>query len=257
MAGEEQRVLVSASVPYLSQGSEGEPVTRLQALLNVASDAGLAEDGIFGPLTDGAVRGFQAARHLLVDGIVGPQTWTALLSMPGRFPEVILHQPQPYDIVDEPIRLAGIGRAFEGTIATRAYDADGNLLAQSYVQGGAMPMATFQGQLALEAVPPTTHGTLEVFPAPVTDEGNIPLEKVIVPIIFGRALTDPYYGFHPHTVVPGETLSGLAEAFYGDASQFPRIFEANRNVINDPDLIYPGQVLRIPFGVGTTFPPGG
>jgi hypothetical protein len=80
---------------------------------------------------------------------------------------------------------------------------------------------------------------------------------VVIPIVFGRALDDTYFGFHPHTVVPGDTLSGLAQAFYGDASLFPRIFEANRNVIADPDLIFPGQVLRIPFGEGTTFPPGG
>ena len=256
MSNGEGRVLVTASLPVLRRGSEGEPVTRLQALLNVATQAGLAEDGIFGPLTEAAVEDFQTSRHLLVDGIVGPQTWTALLSMPGRFPEVIVHQPQPFDIVDEPIRIAGIGRAFEGTIATRALDADGNTLAQSFVQGGAMALATFQGELALGAIPPTPHGTLEVGPAPVTDEGPPP-EKVIVPVVFGRALDETYFGFHPHAVVEGDTLSGLAQAFYGDPSLFPRIFEANRNIISDPDLIFIGQILRIPFGEGTTFPPGG
>ena len=256
MTNGERTVLITASLPVLRRGSEGQAVTRLQALLNVATQAGLAEDGIFGPLTEAAVRNFQTSRHLLVDGIVGPQTWTALLSVPGRFPEVIVHQPQPFDIVDEPIRIAGIGRAFEGTIATRALDANGNTLAESFVQGGAMALATFQGQLALAAVPPTARGTLEVGPAPVTDEGPPP-EKVIIPIVFGRALDDTYVGFHPHTVVAGETLSGLAQAFYGNPSLFPRIFEANRNVIGDPDLIFPGQVLRIPFGATTTFPPGG
>ena len=55
----------------------------------------------------------------------------------------------------------------------------------------------------------------------------------------------------------GETLSGIAQAFYGDPSLFPRIFEANRNLLEDPDLIFPGQVLRIPFGADTTFPTGG
>ena len=256
MTSEERRTLVTASLPVLSRGDQGEGVTRLQALLNVAAGAGLAEDGIFGPLTEAAVTDFQGSRHLLVDGIVGPQTWTALLSRPGRFPEVIVEQPQPFDIVDDPIRIGGIGRAFEGTISTRARDADGNTLAASFVQGGAIALSTFQGELALGAIPPTPHGTLEVGPAPVTDEGPEP-ENVIIPIVFGRALDDTYFGFHPHTVGPGDTLSGLAQAFYGDAALFPRIFEANRNVITDPDLIFPGQVLRIPFGAGTTFPAGG
>lgn len=167
---------------------------------------------------------------------------------------MIVHQPQPFDIVDEPIRIAGIGRAFEGTIATRALDANGNTLGELFVQGGAMALATFQGELALGAIPPTPHGTLEVGPAPVTDEGPPP-EKTIIPIVFGRALDDTYVGFHPHTVA-GETLSGLAQAFYGNPSLFPRIFDANRNIISDPDLIFAGQVLRIPFGAETTFPPG-
>ncbi|MGI8808315.1 MAG: Gmad2 immunoglobulin-like domain-containing protein [Acidimicrobiales bacterium] len=256
MTGEERRVLITTSLPVLRVGSEGEPVTRLQALLNVASGAGLVEDGAFGPLTEAAVTDFQVTRHLLVDGFVGPQTWTALLWVPGRFPEVIVHQPQPFDIVDDPILIAGIGRAFEGTIATRALDADGNTLAQSFVQGRAGALGTFQGQLALGAVPATSHGTLEIGPAPVSDEGPPP-EKTSIPIVFGRVLDETYFGFHPHTVVPGDTLSGLAEAFYGDASLFSRIFDANRNVVSDPDVLVADQILRIPVGEGTRFPPGG
>ena len=256
MTGESSKMLVTASLPLLRMGSEEESVTRLQALLNAVADAGLAEDGIFGSLTEAAVKDFQASRSLFVDGIVGPQTWTALLSVPGRFPEVIVQQPQPFDIIDEPIHIAGIGRAFEGTIATRVLDADGNTLARSFVQGGAFALRSFQGELAVGAVPPTPHGTLEVGPAPVSDEGPPP-QIVVIPIVFGRNLDETYIGFHPHTVVTGETLSGLAEAFYQDASLLPRIVEANRNVLTDPDVIVPGQVLRIPFGQDTIFPPGG
>jgi nucleoid-associated protein YgaU len=49
-----------------------------------------------------------------------------------------------------------------------------------------------------------------------------------------------------HTVVKGDTLSKIAKAQYGDAMKDPVIFEANRPMIEDPDKIYPGQVLRIP-----------
>jgi len=49
-----------------------------------------------------------------------------------------------------------------------------------------------------------------------------------------------------HVVESGDTLSKIAKEVYGDAMKYPVIFEANRPMLKDPDLIYPGQVLRIP-----------
>ena len=49
-----------------------------------------------------------------------------------------------------------------------------------------------------------------------------------------------------HVVQKGETLSKIAEQYYGDPSLYPKIFEANREVIKDPNLIFPGQKIRIP-----------
>ena len=49
-----------------------------------------------------------------------------------------------------------------------------------------------------------------------------------------------------YTVVSGDSLSKIAKRFYGDASQWPRIHEANRDQISNPDLIHPGQQLKIP-----------
>ncbi len=82
----------------LRQGSRGFKVEFLQRLLNKAATrerAGgtpLRVDGIFGPLTDAAVRAFQGRhRPLVVDGIAGPQTWNALaLRSEGEHARVIL-----------------------------------------------------------------------------------------------------------------------------------------------------------------------
>ena len=49
-----------------------------------------------------------------------------------------------------------------------------------------------------------------------------------------------------YTVVKGDSLSKIAKEIYGDAMRYPEIFEANRPMLEDPNLIYPGQVLRIP-----------
>jgi LysM repeat protein len=49
-----------------------------------------------------------------------------------------------------------------------------------------------------------------------------------------------------YTVKAGDTLSKIAKAHYGDATQYTKIFEANRDKLKDPDKIFPGQVLVIP-----------
>jgi nucleoid-associated protein YgaU len=49
-----------------------------------------------------------------------------------------------------------------------------------------------------------------------------------------------------YTVVAGDSLSKIAKKLYGDGNKWKRIFEANRDTVKDPDLIHPGQVLRIP-----------
>ena len=49
-----------------------------------------------------------------------------------------------------------------------------------------------------------------------------------------------------YTVVAGDTLSKIAKQEYGDASKWKHIYEANKNVIKNPDLIYPGQTFKIP-----------
>lgn len=49
-----------------------------------------------------------------------------------------------------------------------------------------------------------------------------------------------------YTVVSGDSLSKIAKEFYGDASVYQTIFEANKPMLSHPDKIYPGQMLRIP-----------
>ena len=49
-----------------------------------------------------------------------------------------------------------------------------------------------------------------------------------------------------YTVQSGDTLGKIAKQFYGDAMKYPKIFEANQPMLDNPDKIYPGQVLRIP-----------
>ena len=49
-----------------------------------------------------------------------------------------------------------------------------------------------------------------------------------------------------YVVQKGDSLSRIAKERYGNANQWAKIYEANRDQIKDPDLIYPGQTLKIP-----------
>ena len=64
--------------PLVRTGDRDHPVRTLQYLLR-ARNHPVTVDGIFGAKTDAAVRAFQMDKHLAVDGIVGPNTWSALI----------------------------------------------------------------------------------------------------------------------------------------------------------------------------------
>ena len=49
-----------------------------------------------------------------------------------------------------------------------------------------------------------------------------------------------------YTVKGGDSLSKIARYIYGDASAFQKIFDANRDILKAPDVIHPGQILKIP-----------
>jgi len=50
-----------------------------------------------------------------------------------------------------------------------------------------------------------------------------------------------------YEIVSGDTLGGIAKRYYGNASKYMKIFEANKDIISDPNKIYPGQKIRIPL----------
>ena len=50
-----------------------------------------------------------------------------------------------------------------------------------------------------------------------------------------------------YEIVSGDTLGGIAKKYYGNAGKYMKIFEANRDIIDDPNKIYPGQKIKIPM----------
>ena len=76
---------------------------------------------------------------------------------------------------------------------------------------------------------------------PQADFGNVQGSVRSTEEITGGAPSEQMY-----TVIKGDTLSHIAQHFYGKAGRWRRIFDANRDQLDDPDRIQPGQVLRVP-----------
>lgn len=95
----------------LKRGSRGADVKTLQGKLN------LMQDGIFGPLTEEAVKEFQKSRGLTADGVVGSRTWAALGVSQGkrRVDQIIIHYtatPEGEEFSNEQIRHSHLTRGF-------------------------------------------------------------------------------------------------------------------------------------------------
>jgi nucleoid-associated protein YgaU len=76
---------------------------------------------------------------------------------------------------------------------------------------------------------------------------SVNVDGVTVPAhLSGPQAVESYNKIQYYIIQSGDTLSKIAQHFYGNPSKYSTIFEANREVIRNPDLIFPGQKIRIP-----------
>lgn len=107
-----------------------------------------------------------------------------------------------------------------------------------------LALATKEIGVPPEYVPPPLYYTATVDPQTTTTTVRNPDPP---PVVTPTVVTPPAAAQHLYyTVNPGDSLWHIAELWYHDGSQWPRIYEANRDQISNPNLIYPGQVLIIP-----------
>lgn len=152
-----------------------------------------------------------------------------------------IQQPQPFDLVGPTILIAGNATAFEGTLSITV--SEGHDEFSSFTTVGALGLRQFQGSIA---IPESNAFQLSrLFLTLADDTGNENGPSVVIPVIFGPKILGGYQGWQPHVVQPGDTLTKIAQQYYGTGA-FQPIFEANQHVISDPNLIFAGQVLRIP-----------
>ncbi|MCA0920911.1 LysM peptidoglycan-binding domain-containing protein [Pseudooceanicola nanhaiensis] len=95
------------------------------------------------------------------------------------------------------------------------------------------------------ALPEINQGLYELRVDQVDADGNV-LSRIETPFQRVAAADLPPTGVTQVTVQPGSTLWALAREKYGEGILYVRVFEANRDRIRNPDLIYPGQVFTMP-----------
>ncbi len=157
-----------------------------------------------------------------------------------------IDQPREHDLVGDPILVSGVATAFEATMSYRVHDGHDEVTGFFNVGGGTGEHGQFQ--LALEvggAAFALDRVFVEIFESSAEDGSEI--NKVTVPVLLGFRLVPGYYGYREHVVRRGDTLWSIAEATYGRGGSHPLIVRANPE-ITDPDVIRPGQVLRLPIG---------
>lgn len=158
-----------------------------------------------------------------------------------------IHQPRPFDIVGNPILIAGVGSGFEATLQYRVHDGHDERAGFFNVGGGTGEHGQFQLSVdATGAAFALDRLFVEIFEESAKDGSEI--NKVITPVIYGPRIVPGYIGFRLHKVVRGDTLSKIARANYGDAGRFNDIVRANPTLIADPNRIFVGQILKIPIG---------
>ena len=158
-----------------------------------------------------------------------------------------IQQPKPFDLVGDPVLIAGIGQGFEATLNWRVHDGHDERTGFFNVGGGTGEHGQFQVQAQIgNAAFQLDRLFVEVFEESAEDGSEI--NKVIVPVIYGPRIVPGYIGFRIHRVKAGDTLSNIARDNYGDPSLFSRIARANPQLVTDPDRIFVGQELKVPIG---------
>lgn len=168
---------------------------------------------------------------------------------------VQVRHPAPHDLVADVFTVAGIGTGFEGTVGWRVLDSQGRTIKEGGTQAGGMAVL---GEISV-SIDLAGHDLaanesaliLQVFgdnPG-LPDEGPDPgFDVNTIPVTVGSQLVNGYVGFQLYTVKPGDWLSKIASENQFGSTTANAIFAANRDQLQDPNLIHPGQVLRIPLG---------
>ncbi|SMX30768.1 LysM peptidoglycan-binding domain-containing protein [Octadecabacter ascidiaceicola] len=183
-------------------------------------------------------------------------------------PAIIAITPDGVDVVQAPV-AADIPPEVMSNVAldTITYDLEGDVILQGRAIGDGGYVQVYVNNAPVSRLPVDSNGdwrgdlpdvdtgvyTLRI--DEVDDQGDV-VSRIETPFLredpadvieaMAEDVANPEFTVATRTVQPGATLWAIAEERYGSGILYFKVFEANRDRIRDPDLIYPGQVFMVP-----------
>ena len=159
---------------------------------------------------------------------------------------VDVQQPRSYDLVSNAIQVAGVGGgAFEANFNYRVTEGHDELTGSFMAGDGAGGHGQFQLTVDVSSASfQLDRVFVEVFHTSPNDGAE--LDKVVVPVVLGPKIIPGYINYLEHVVESGETLWGISTQYYGSGNLYYRLVSANPHTVPNPNLIQPGDIVRVP-----------
>lgn len=161
---------------------------------------------------------------------------------------IYLEQPRTYDLVGNVIQVAGVaGGAFEANFNYRVHEGHDEVTGSFLAGDGGGGHSQFQITVDVTGASFMLDRLfVDLFHVSAKDGSE--LDKVVVPVVFGPKIVPGYRTYLEHVVVAGETLWGIAAKYYGNGNLYHRLVAANPATITNPNVIHPGDLIRVPQG---------
>jgi nucleoid-associated protein YgaU len=157
-----------------------------------------------------------------------------------------VQQPRIHDLVSNDIQIGGVaGGAFEASFTYRVHEGHDEVVGAFMAGDGAGGHGQFQVTVDVSGASFQLNRIfVEVFWTSPKDGAE--LDKVVVPVVLGPLVVPGYRNYLEHTVQSGETLWAISTRYYGSGNLYYRLVAANPGTITNPNVLTPGQVIRIP-----------
>jgi nucleoid-associated protein YgaU len=157
-----------------------------------------------------------------------------------------VQQPRPLGLVGSHVLIGGTaGGAFEAQFNYRIHEGHDEVTGGFIAGDGVGGHGQFQVSVDVSGASFALDRLyVEVFW--VSPKDGAELDKIIVPVVYGPRIVPGYRVYLEYTVKAGDTLWGIATQFYGNGNLYTRLVRANPHVIANPNVIHPGDVIRVP-----------